>query len=95
MFGARVLTVDAVAARALGGVTDVITLEAESLPGFGDNNPRPVSGVAVLATSTWAALNGRRALKVTLVRGRERRRQRAPPRRVRTPGRRGSRARGA
>ena len=65
VFGARALTVDAVAARALGGVTDVITLEVESLPGFGDNNPRPVSGVAVLATSTWAALNGRRALKVT------------------------------
>lgn len=65
VFGARPLSVDAAAARALRGVTDVITLDTETLAGFGDNNPRPVGGVAVIATSTWAALRGRRALQVT------------------------------
>ncbi len=88
VFGARALTVDGAAARALGGVTDVISLEAETLAGFGDNNPRPVSGVAVIAASTWAALRGRRALKVSWSEGASGEDSAAPSRRMRAPGRR-------
>jgi isoquinoline 1-oxidoreductase beta subunit len=39
-------------------------IEAGSLPGFGDNSPRPPSGVAVIADSTWTALRARRALQI-------------------------------
>ncbi|HUO52474.1 MAG TPA: molybdopterin cofactor-binding domain-containing protein, partial [Gemmatimonadaceae bacterium] len=35
------------------------------LPSFGEDNPRPCNGVAVLATSTWAAMQGRKALRVS------------------------------
>ena len=48
-FGGSVRRVDAAAARRVDGVRDVIEFE---------------SGVAVLATDTWAALKGRRALQV-------------------------------
>lgn len=49
-FGSTVATVDDAAARALPGVIDVITVP---------------SGVAVLATGTWAAMQGRDALTIT------------------------------
>lgn len=49
-FGSTVATVDDAAARALPGVVDVITVP---------------SGVAVLATGTWAAMQGRDALTIT------------------------------
>ena len=49
-FGGKVVSVDDAAARAVPGVQDVVTT-----PG----------GVAVLATGTWAALQGREALSVT------------------------------
>jgi len=65
VIGARVLSVDDAAARAIPGVRDVITIDADALPGFGDNSPRPPNGVAVIADSTWIALKGRRALRVT------------------------------
>ena len=65
VIGARVVSVDDAAARAIPGVRDVITIDADALPGFGDNNPRPPNGVAVIADSTWIALKGRRALRVT------------------------------
>lgn len=64
VIGARALSVDETAARAVAGVTHVVTLDADSLSGFGDNNPPPANGVAVVATSTWAALKGRRALRI-------------------------------
>jgi len=64
VLGAKVLSVDDSAARAIDGVLDVIRIDADSLPGFGDNSPRPANGVAVIATSTWIALRGRRALRL-------------------------------
>jgi len=65
IIGARVGTLDAAAARALPGVRAVIPIEAGQLPPFGENSPQPVNGVAVIADSTWAALEARRALRVT------------------------------
>ncbi len=65
VIGARVVAVDDAAARAIPGVRDVISIDADALPGFGDNNPPPPNGVAVIADSTWIALKGRRALRVT------------------------------
>jgi|KBSSwiStaDraftv2_1062776.scaffolds.fasta_scaffold08484_7 isoquinoline 1-oxidoreductase beta subunit len=48
-FGAKVVSFDATAAKQVKGVTDVVQVP---------------EGVAVVATGTWAALQGRRALKV-------------------------------
>ncbi len=61
VYGSKVATVDASAALKVKGVERVITLATTPVPsGF-----QPLGGVAVVATSTWAALQGRRALKVT------------------------------
>ena len=49
-FGARMVSFDAGAARKVKGVTDIVAVP---------------EGVAVVARSTWAALEGRKALKVT------------------------------
>lgn len=49
VFGGKVKSFDATAARAVAGVRDVVQVE---------------SGVAVLAESTWAAMKGREALSV-------------------------------
>jgi isoquinoline 1-oxidoreductase subunit beta len=65
VLGARVAAVDDRAARAISGVQDVLRIDADALPGFGDNEPRPANGVAVVASSTWIALKARRALRVT------------------------------
>ncbi len=62
--GATVARVDAARARAVAGVLDVVTIDAGALPSFGNDNPRPPSGVAVIAGSTWAAMQGRRALRI-------------------------------
>ena len=64
VLGARVAGYDEAAALAIAGVRAVVRIEADSLPGFGDNNPAPPNGVGVIADSTWAALQGRRALGV-------------------------------
>ena len=64
VLGARVAGFDEAAARAIRGVRAVVPIEADSLPGFGDNNPPPPNGVGVIADTTWAALQGRRALSV-------------------------------
>ena len=64
VLGARVAGFDEAAALAIKGVTAVVRVEADSLPGFGDNNPPPAHGVGVIADSTWTALQGRRALNV-------------------------------
>ncbi|MFI5244949.1 MAG: molybdopterin cofactor-binding domain-containing protein, partial [Gemmatimonadales bacterium] len=61
VYGASVAAVDAAAALSVPGVERVITLATTPIPsGF-----QPLGGVAVIAGSTWAALQGRRALKVT------------------------------
>jgi isoquinoline 1-oxidoreductase beta subunit len=49
-FGARMVSFDATAAKKVKGVTDVVAVP---------------EGVAVVAKGTWAAMQGRRALKVT------------------------------
>jgi isoquinoline 1-oxidoreductase beta subunit len=57
--GGRPASVDATAALAVPGVTRVVTIE-------GHNNPTWLKpGVAVVADSTWAAMTGREALRVT------------------------------
>ena len=48
-FGAKLVSFDAAEAKKVKGVTDVVEVP---------------EGVAVVATGTWAALQGRRALKV-------------------------------
>lgn len=50
VFGGKVASFDATAAKAVSGVRDVVQIQ---------------QGVAVVATSTWAALKGRDALKIT------------------------------
>jgi isoquinoline 1-oxidoreductase beta subunit len=65
VLGARVESVDDRAARAINGVHAVLRIDADALPGFGDNDPRPANGVAVLAKTTWLAIRARRALQVT------------------------------
>ncbi len=64
VFGGRVARVNDTAARTVAGVRQIVTVDADALPAFGENNPRPANGVAVIATSTWAALQGRRALEI-------------------------------
>ena len=60
VLGGRVKSVDDSAARTLPGVVDVVQLPAFQAPhGF-----QALGGVAVLATSTWTALQGRRMLTV-------------------------------
>jgi len=61
VYGASVATVDSAAALQVTGVERVVTLATTPIPsGF-----QPLGGVAVIAGSTWAAMQGRRALKVT------------------------------
>ena len=46
------------------GVRAVIPIDADALPEFEENSPKMPNGVAVLADSTWAAMQGRRALSI-------------------------------
>lgn len=64
VFGGQVRSIDDSAARKVPGVVEVIQLDADKLPPFGEDNPKLANGVAVLANSTWAAMKGREALKV-------------------------------
>ncbi len=64
VFGGRVRRVDAGSARAVAGVHEIVAIDADGVPEFGDNQPKMANGVAVVASSTWAALQGRRALQV-------------------------------
>ncbi len=58
--GGKALRFDGEAALKVRGVRKVVTLEGAGIaPGFA-----PLGGVAVLADNTWAALQGRAALKV-------------------------------
>ncbi|MGB5410613.1 MAG: molybdopterin cofactor-binding domain-containing protein [Woeseiaceae bacterium] len=64
-FGGTVKSFDAEAAKAVAGVVDVIELpEPTSPPMFNIQG-----GVAVLATNSWAAMQGRKALQVEWDRG--------------------------
>jgi len=58
--GGKVASFDSTQAKTVAGVVDVIQLKDRSLP----VNVKPVSGVAVLATNTWAAIEGRKKLTV-------------------------------
>lgn len=58
--GGKVKSFDATEAKKVKGVVDVIQLRDRSFP----VNVRPVSGVAVLAENTWAAIEGRKKLTV-------------------------------
>ena len=64
-FGARPLHVDDAAAKRTAGVRAVVLVDADTLPEFDENSPKPENGVAVLADSTWAAMRGRQALMIT------------------------------
>ena len=67
--GARVRAVDEAAARAVPGVSAVVTIDADALPDLGENSPKPPNGVAVVADSTWAALQARERLRIDWERG--------------------------
>jgi isoquinoline 1-oxidoreductase subunit beta len=57
-FGGKVKGFDATAAKAVAGVKDVFQIEAV------EQDVHSGGGVAVVADSTWAAMQGRRALKI-------------------------------
>ena len=60
VYGATLKSVDAKAALAVPGVLKVIEIPAAPPPsGF-----KPLGGVAVIATNTWAAMQGRQQLKL-------------------------------
>ena len=58
--GGKVLSFDATETKKIKGVVDVIKLKDRSIP----VTTSPLSGVAVLAENTWAAIEGRKKLKV-------------------------------
>ncbi|MGD8320002.1 MAG: molybdopterin-dependent oxidoreductase, partial [Gemmatimonadota bacterium] len=63
--GGKVTGYDKAAAMAVDGVIDVVELPVYAFPmGF-----QPLGGVAVVATNTWAAMQGRNALKATFDEG--------------------------
>lgn len=58
--GGKVQSVDSAAAVAIPGVEHVVELEGSTLPA----KFAPLGGVAVVASNTWAALQGRDALEI-------------------------------
>ncbi len=60
VYGGKVKSVDAAAALKVPGVVKVVQIEAT--PGAPEFNP--LGGVAVIARNTWAAMQGRKALKI-------------------------------
>jgi isoquinoline 1-oxidoreductase beta subunit len=65
VFGGRLASMDASRAHELPGVREVLVVDADAIGELPPNNPRVSHGVAVLADSTWAALQGRVALELT------------------------------
>ena len=61
VFGGKVKSFDAAEALKVPGVERVVQIEDSPLPAHFN----PVGGIAVLARNTWAALQGRNALKIT------------------------------
>jgi len=59
--GGKVASVDSTAAMKVPGVEKIVTLQPTPAPA----KFAPLGGVAVIAKSTWAALKGRDALKIT------------------------------
>lgn len=62
--GARLLSMDDVKCLQVPGVKAVLRIDADTIPSFGEDNPAPANGVAVLASHTWAAMKGRDALRL-------------------------------
>jgi isoquinoline 1-oxidoreductase beta subunit len=60
VIGGKVLTFDKEAATKVSGVVDVWKMPEQSLPVVFN----PLNGVAVLASNTWSALQGRKALNI-------------------------------
>lgn len=60
VYGAKVKSFDASAAKKIKGVERVVEVKGTGQPAAFN----PLGGVAVLATSTWAAIQGRNALKI-------------------------------
>ncbi len=59
--GSKVISVDDSEAKKVKGVVDVVKLKDRSLP----VGVWPLSGVAVIATNTWAAHEGKKRLKIS------------------------------
>ncbi|EPC00789.1 hypothetical protein L861_13440 [Litchfieldella anticariensis FP35 = DSM 16096] len=60
IYGAEVASVDQTEARKVPGVVDIRQIDGTRQPGGFE----PLGGVAVLAENTWAAIQGRNALKI-------------------------------
>jgi len=65
--GGEVASYDDAEARKVPGVIDVIELPRWKAPALF----KPVGGVAVVATNTWAAMKGREALQITFAPGKQ------------------------
>lgn len=63
--GAKAVSANLDHIKSLRGVRDAFILDGQGDPiEFGPNSPAMLSGVAIVATSTWAALEAKRALEV-------------------------------
>jgi isoquinoline 1-oxidoreductase beta subunit len=60
VYGGKVASFDAAEAKKVAGVRDVVTIDPFKPP----HNFQPLGGIAVIADHTWAALQGRKKLKV-------------------------------
>jgi len=65
--GGKVDSFDASEALKIKGVVDVIALKPRSIP----VTINPLGGIAILATNTWAALEGRKKLNITWQHGKK------------------------
>lgn len=61
VFGGKVASHDAAAAMKVPGVAKVVVIDPPAIP----SEFEPLGGVAVIANTTWAAMQGREALNVT------------------------------
>ena len=68
VYGGTLRGFDAAEAMKVPGVVKVVEIKGSPIP----SAFQPLSGVAVIATSTWAAMNGRKALKLDWEGGPER-----------------------
>jgi isoquinoline 1-oxidoreductase beta subunit len=61
VYGGKVTSYDAADALKVPGVVRVVAIEATPAPPYFN----PLGGIAVIARNTWAAIQGRKALKIT------------------------------